>query len=68
MSHKRSAISISKLARYASDPNSVVEKVDIAATKYGTKAHAAIGKGPSLITYICIGVAIFIAAKLAGLI
>jgi hypothetical protein len=41
--------------------------VDRAATKYGNRAHEAIGKGPSVILYIVIGIAILVAAKKAGL-
>jgi hypothetical protein len=55
------------LARYASDPKSITEKVNIAATKYGNRAHAAIGRGPSVAGFVIIGILIIIAAKMAGL-
>lgn len=67
MSNQRSSISISKLARYASDPNSVFEKVDTAKTDYGSRAHAAIGKRPNIALFIIMAVLIVGAAKLMGL-
>ncbi|HCA5886641.1 TPA: hypothetical protein MXS07_006290 [Pseudomonas aeruginosa] len=67
MKSKRATISISKLARYASDPESVFEKVNESAVKYGNRAHASIGKGPSLALFILAAIVILIAAHKVGL-
>ena len=67
MANKPANVSISSLARYASNPSSVFDKVNAKATRYGNRAHNAIGKGPSLIGYIVIAVVILIAAKMSGL-
>lgn len=66
MKTKQSAISISSLARYASDPKSIFDKVNAGSARYGNRAHDAIGKGPSLISFILIAIAIVVAAKLTG--
>lgn len=67
MKARRSSISISKLARYASDPTSITEKVNVAATKYGNRAHNAIGKGPSVAAFVIVGLLLIAAAKYLGL-
>ncbi|HEJ4408053.1 TPA: hypothetical protein SL557_000336 [Pseudomonas aeruginosa] len=67
MKSKRATISISKLARYASDPESVFEKVNEGAVRYGNRAHASIGKGPSLVLFIIVAIVILIAARKVGL-
>ena len=67
MKSKRATISISKLARYASDPESVFEGVNEGAARYGSRAHASIGKGPSVALFIIVAIAIVIAARKAGL-
>lgn len=41
---KPSSVSISKLARYASDPADIFKKVDQQAVRYGNRAHGRIGK------------------------
>ncbi|MFO6994483.1 hypothetical protein P3D53_09580 [Pseudomonas aeruginosa] len=66
MKSKRATISISKLARYASAPESVFEKVNEGALRYGRRAHASIGKGPSAALFIIIAFVILIAARKAG--
>lgn len=62
-----SSISISSLARFAAKPSSILDKVDAGAVKYGNRAHAAIGKGPSLAFYLILAVAVIAAAKYLGL-
>ena len=52
MKKRSSSIAVSKLARYASDPNSVFDKVDAGAVKYGNRAHNAIGAGPVSYTHL----------------
>lgn len=56
MSRKGTSIGASKLAMYAADPASVInpKKMNKAALKYGARAHAKIGKGPSAMLYITI--------------
>lgn len=68
MSRKASSIAVSKLARYASDPNSVFEKVDTEAVRYGNRAHNSIGAGPRAITFVVIAVALVAAARYLRLI
>ncbi len=68
MKTKRATISISKLARYASNPESIFDKVNAGATRYGNRAHAAIGKGPSIAMFICLAALLLAAAKLLGVI
>jgi hypothetical protein len=67
MKPKAASISISKLARYASCPESVFEKTNAGAVKYGNRAHDSIGKGPSLAKFIIIAVVLLIAAKMTGI-
>lgn len=68
MKAKRATISISKLARYASSPESIFEKVDAGATRYGNRAHASIGRGPSVAMFICIAILLLVAARMVGVI
>lgn len=63
---KASSISISSLARYAADPKCVFDKVNAGAVRYGNRAHASIGKGPSLVSYVIIAALIVAAAKYMG--
>ena len=65
---KPSSVSISKLARYASDPTDIFKKVDQQAVRYGNRAHGRIGKGPSLILYVLIALALVALAAWKGLI
>jgi hypothetical protein len=67
MANKPASVSISTLARYASNPSSVFDKVNAKATRYGNRAHNAIGRGPSLIGYVVIAIIILVAAKMSGL-
>jgi hypothetical protein len=64
---KTRSISISSLARFAADPNSIFDKVNAGAANYGNRAHAAVGKGPSIVAYILIAVSLLAAAKYMGL-
>lgn len=68
MSRKPSSIAISKLARYACDPNTVFDKVDAGAVRYGNRAHNAIGAGPSVIKFGALAAILFAVAKYLGLI
>ncbi|PWC98961.1 hypothetical protein CX658_30725 [Pseudomonas amygdali pv. lachrymans] len=66
ISKKSNSISISTLARFAAQPSSVFAKVDAGAVKYGNRAHAAIGRGPSLIKYVLLAALVVAAAKYLG--
>lgn len=68
MKKRSSSIAVSKLARYASDPNSVFDKVDAGAVKYGNRAHNAIGAGPSAIKFAFLAAALIAAAHYLGFI
>lgn len=68
MGRKSSNISISKLARYAHKPSSVFDRVNLAATQYGTRAHNGLGKGPSVALLIISVIVATVAAALAGVI
>ena len=68
MKKRSSSIAVSKLARYASDPNSVFDKVDAGAVKYGNRAHNAIGAGPSAIKFAILAAALIAAAHYLGFI
>lgn len=65
-SKKTSSISISTLARFAAKPDSIFAKVNAGAVKYGNRAHAAIGRGPSLISYVILVALAVAAAKFLG--
>jgi hypothetical protein len=65
---QRRSVSISNLARYASDPNSIFKKSNQEALRYGTKAHNAIGQGPSLVLFVVIALALIVFAFWKGLI
>ena len=60
MSKKGGSIGASKLAMYAADPAGVInpKKLNKAALKYGTRAHAKIGKGPSAVLYIILALVV----------
>lgn len=42
---KQFSIAISKLARYAGDPNDIFKKVDQKKVRYGNRAHDSLGRG-----------------------
>jgi hypothetical protein len=69
MTRKSSSVGVSKLAMYAADPASVInpKKMNQAALRYGTRAHSKIGKRPSAIIYIIIGLVVLFLAFKGGL-
>lgn len=70
MTRKSSSIGASKLAMYAADPASVInpKKMNKAALRYGTRAHSKIGKGPSAVVYIIIGLVVLYLIFKGGLV
>lgn len=67
MAKKGRSVGISKLARYAADPNDIFKNVDRAKTQYGTRAHDAVGKRSPLVwLVIIIAVAVLAYIKLGG--
>lgn len=60
MTKKGTSIGVSKLAMYAADPAGVInpKKMNKAALKYGSRAHAKIGKGPSALLYLIVAVVV----------
>jgi len=69
MTKKGSSIGASKLAMYAADPAGVInpKKMNKAALRYGTRAHAKIGKGPSALLYILIALVVLYFAFSGGI-
>ena len=69
MSKKGTSIGASKLAMYAADPAGVInpKKLNKAALKYGTRAHAKIGKGPSAVLYIILALVVLYVAFSGGI-
>jgi hypothetical protein len=69
MSKKGASIGASKLAMYAADPAGVInpKKLNKAALKYGTRAHAKIGKGPSAVLYIILALVVLYVAFSGGI-
>ncbi|KZN20745.1 MULTISPECIES: hypothetical protein [Pseudomonas] len=69
MSRKGTSIGASKLAMYAADPAGVInpKKMNKAALRYGTRAHAKIGKGPNALLYIIIAVVVLYLAFTGGI-
>lgn len=55
MSTKSKSVAVSKLAYYAENPKGFfTAKANQDAIAYGNKAHARIGKGPSLALYVIV--------------
>lgn len=59
MSTKSRTVAVSKLASYAENPKDFfTAKPNQAAIAYGNRAHARIGKGPSLALYVVVALAV----------